>query len=54
MDFSPPSLAWNDFIKFALIILLGGILLAETTALLLGNGTRYATLFLLSRADLWQ
>lgn len=22
MDFSPPSLAWNDFIKFALIILL--------------------------------
>lgn len=54
MDFSPPSLAWNDFIKFALIILLGGILLAETTALLLGNGARYATLFLLSRGDLWQ
>lgn len=54
MDFSSPSLAWNDFIKFALIILLDGILLAETTALLLGNGARYAALFLLSHGDLRQ
>jgi len=45
--FLPPS-AWNDFIKFALIILLGGSVLAETTALLLGNRAGYAALFLLS------
>ncbi|CAL1684094.1 unnamed protein product [Lasius platythorax] len=47
-----PHFAWNDFIKFALIILPGGIPLVETTALLLGNGTRYAALFLLSQRSM--
>lgn len=37
MAFYLPSSAWNDFIKFALIIPLGGSVLAETTVLLLGN-----------------
>lgn len=48
--FFPPS-AWNDFIKFALIIPLGGSVLVETAAprLLLGNKAGYAALFLLSQ-----
>lgn len=47
---SRPSSVRNDFIKFALIISLGGSALAETTALLFENRAGYAALFLLSQS----